>query len=86
MRQATITQIIRVGNSRGIRIPKLLLDQLDLGSEVTLVVQGDSLVIRPARRVRENWEEQCRTMHEHGDDRLLDDVPASNWDSHEWEW
>ena len=38
------------------------------------------------RRPREEWEVQFRVMHEHGDDRLLEDVPTSTWDEQEWEW
>ena len=66
------TRIIKIGNFRGIRIPKLLLDQLGLNEEVELAVQGDQLVIRPIRHPRYGWNGQFRMMAEHGDDRLLD--------------
>ena len=66
------TRIIKIGNSQGIRIPKILLDQLGLGEEVELAVQEDQLVIRPIRHPRYGWDEQFRMMAEHGDDRLLD--------------
>lgn len=67
------TQIIKIGNSRGIRIPKLLLEQAGLGAEVEISVQRDQLVIRPAARPRHGWDEQFRAMAECGDDRLLDE-------------
>ncbi|HPD17517.1 MAG TPA: AbrB/MazE/SpoVT family DNA-binding domain-containing protein [Planctomycetota bacterium] len=78
--------IIRIGNSRGIRIPKVCLDQLGLDGEVELAVQPDRLVIRPARRPRKGWEEQFRAMAERGDDKLLDAPTATKWDETEWEW
>jgi len=79
-------QIIRIGNSRGIRIPKVYLDQLGLRDEVELAVQSDRLVIRPARRRRQGWEEQFRAMAERGDDKLLDGPIPTKWDETEWEW
>lgn len=66
------TRIVKIGNSQGIRIPKLLLDQLGFGSEVEIAVQQDTLVIRALQHPRDGWEEQFRLMAEHGDDQLLD--------------
>ncbi|KRT69139.1 MAG: SpoVT/AbrB domain-containing protein [candidate division NC10 bacterium CSP1-5] len=79
-------RVVRIGNSRGIRIPKVWLDQLDLDNEVELAVQKDRLVIRRARRPREGWEEAFRSMAEHRDDRLLDKPAVTKWDREEWEW
>jgi antitoxin MazE len=81
------TRVVKIGNSRGIRIPKLLIDQLGLGEEVELAVQERQLVVRPLHGPRDGWEEQFRLMAERGDDRLLDDVAStSQWDEEEWEW
>jgi antitoxin MazE len=86
MSNAARTHLIRIGNSRGVRIPKTLLDQLDLGDEVEMAVRGNGLVIRPARRPREGWEEKFRAMHDAGDDRAVEEFPPSAWDAREWEW
>ncbi len=82
------TRIVKMGNSRGIRIPKLLLDQLGLNEEVELAVQQNQLVIRPVQRPRHGWDEQLKLMAERGDDRLLDAeaVSLTQWDVDEWEW
>lgn len=81
------TRIIRIGNSQGIRIPKLFLDQTQLGEEVELELQADRIVIRPARRAREEWDTAFRAMADAGDDRLLDQAPTlTNWDEDEWTW
>ena len=82
------TRIIKIGNSRGIRIPKILLDQTDLSEEVELELQENQIVIRSADRVRYNWERQFKMMAEKGDDKPLDSaVPtAATWDEDEWEW
>jgi antitoxin MazE len=82
------TRIVKIGNSQGIRIPKLLLDQLGFGTEVEVVVQQNQLVIRPLQHPRSGWEDQFRLMAERGDDELLDGdiVSLSSWDDEEWEW
>ena len=82
------TRIVKIGNSQGIRIPKLLLDQTDLGEEVELELRGDQIVVRPAYRARHNWEDQFKAMAEQGDDKLLDGdvVIPTAWDEEEWEW
>ncbi|UFS69778.1 AbrB/MazE/SpoVT family DNA-binding domain-containing protein [Geomonas sp. RF6] len=80
--------IIRIGNSQGIRIPKLLLEQTRLGSEVELEVEDDKIVIRPVSRPRQGWLEKFKLMAEQGDDRLLDPGAGeeTEWDKDEWEW
>ena len=82
------TRIVRIGNSQGVRIPKPLLEQTGLRGEVEIVVDNGSLVIRPAHKPREGWDEAFREMARRGDDALLDDVPPSlsSWDQDEWEW
>ncbi|MEW6756567.1 MAG: AbrB/MazE/SpoVT family DNA-binding domain-containing protein [Candidatus Latescibacterota bacterium] len=81
-------RIVRIGNSQGIRIPRVLLEQTGLREEVELEAQGQQIVIRAADRPRQGWEAAFRTMGESGDDALLDgDSPApSSWDHEEWEW
>jgi len=80
------TQIIKIGNSRGIRIPKLLIDQVGLGSEIEIAVLHDQLVIRSSSRPRNGWDEQFRAMAERGDDRLLDAPTPTQWEVSEWKW
>ena len=82
------TQIVKIGNSQGVRIPKPLLEQVGLNGAVQLEVEADHLVLRPVRVPRQGWEEQYQRMAENGDDALLDgDIPSmTKWDETEWEW
>jgi antitoxin MazE len=84
----TKTRIIKIGNSQGIRIPKLLLEQVDLGQEVELEVQQDQIVIRATRSPRQGWDEQFQAMAHRGDDQLLDGetLNLTAWDADEWKW
>jgi antitoxin MazE len=86
MSPPVLTNIVRIGNSRGLRIPKAVIEQLGLGDRVAMSVQGNQLVIRSIRKPREGWEEQFHLMHERGDDRPVDEFPATAWDEREWDW
>jgi len=82
------SRIVKIGNSQGIRIPKVLLEQSSLGEEVELVVQDDQIIVRPVQNVRQGWEEAFKAMGERGDDELLaaDALASTGWDEEEWEW
>jgi antitoxin MazE len=81
-------RLVKIGNSQGIRIPKVLLEQVGLTQDIELEVQTDQLILRAARHPREGWEEQFRQMAHNGDDSLLDpDMrTGSSWDDEEWTW
>ena len=80
------TKIIRIGNSRGVRIPKPLLEQAGLENEVLLRVVDDGIVIESADKPRAGWGEAARTLHERGADGLLDDMSPTEFDESEWVW
>jgi antitoxin MazE len=81
-------RIVRIGNSKGIRIPKTVLEQTNLENEVELKVQDDEIIITAAQRARAGWEDSFREMAKRGDDKLLDaPLPLpTRWDQEEWEW
>jgi antitoxin MazE len=80
--------IIRIGNSQGIRIPKVVLEQTHLKGEVELEVRDKQLLIRAVRKPRQDWGRKFRLMAEKGDDRLLDRdvVGQTSWDEEDWQW
>jgi len=82
------TRIVRIGNSRGIRIPKLLLEQTGLSAEVEVTANDDGLTVRPVRQTRAGWAAAFQQMARHGDDAMLDGASPSQsaWDQDEWEW
>jgi antitoxin MazE len=80
--------IVRIGNSQGIRIPKVVLEQTHLTGEVELEVKDRQILIRALRKPRQDWGRKFRLMAEKGDDRLLDSdvVGQASWDEEEWQW
>ena len=70
------TQIVRIGNSRGIRIPKPLLEQVGLFGEVDIIAEANSLVIRPIKKPRDGWASAFQEMARRGDDVRADGVSS----------
>ncbi len=80
------TELIRIGNSRGIRIPKPLIEQCGLGPTVDLSIEDDRLIISAKRRPRQGWLEAFRSVQSSGDELLLESVGANTFDREEWRW
>lgn len=79
-------KIIRIGNSKGIRLPKPVIDQVGLAEEVDLEVRDGEIVISPANVPRRGWAEAAQALSAAGEDRLLDDPVPTDFDRDEWEW
>jgi len=82
------TNIIRVGNSKGIRLPKAILEQCQLEDVVEIEVEGNTLIIRRLHAPRANWSQVFADMAKNKDDTLLDAdaQSATEWDRGEWRW
>ena len=80
-------ELIRIGNSRGIRIPKPVIDQCGFGDTVDLRVELDRLVIAPDRQPRQGWEKSFRSANPATPDQLLlEALPPNEFDRDEWRW
>jgi antitoxin MazE len=83
-------RIVKIGNSRGVRLPASMLAEAHLaeGDEVEVRAEVGQIVLRPIKRPRAGWAEQFAEMARQGDDTLLDAeyLTPSEWDQTEWEW
>ncbi len=80
------TKIVRIGNSKGVRLPKPLLDQVGLVDKVDLEVRNGKLILSPANPVWDRWREAAILLAEREGDRLLDAPTSTRFDDEEWEW
>ena len=80
------TRIVRIGNSKGIRVPKGLLDHSELPEEVELLAEPGRLVVRAARGPRAGWSAAAKAMRRKGDDQLLDAPTPTRFDDKDWRW
>ncbi len=84
-----IVHIIKIGNSRGIRIPKPILEQTGITEDVELeVVENNHIIIRPVSNPRAGWDIAFKTMSDDDDDKLLQvaESVSHSWDDEEWQW
>ncbi|NLK51807.1 MAG: AbrB/MazE/SpoVT family DNA-binding domain-containing protein [Syntrophomonadaceae bacterium] len=77
--------IIRIGNSKGIRLPQAILKQCGIESKVQLEIKGNCIIIKPIKTPRQGWAEAFKLMHKDGDDYLLipeeiDKEALEDWD------
>ena len=79
-------ELIRIGNSLGIQIPKLLIKQCGFGNTVDLRVEHGCLIIAPDRPPRQGWRKVSEAAEKAPKDQLLDAVVPNNFDSEEWQW
>lgn len=74
--------VIQIGNSKGIRLNKMLLEKYHIQDKVELVLEDDCIVIKPLAKPRQHWSEAFAEMHRIGEDKLLIDsvFEEENWD------
>jgi len=78
--------IVAIGNSKGIRIPKSVLDQCKFNKEAELEVENNRIIIKPlAKKSREGWDGAFKLMHECKEDVLLLD-DSLDIEMKNWEW
>ncbi len=80
------TRLVRIGNSRGVRLPKTIIEQAGLTEEVELGVRDGAVVIARATPPRSGWATAASQMRQRDEDRLLDAPAPTRFDEKEWEW
>ncbi len=76
--------IIKIGNSKGIRLSKTLLEKYNITDKVTLVMEKDQIRLVPISKPREGWEKAFQELAQNGDDELLINDVFDDEDFEEW--
>ncbi|MCC8371891.1 MAG: hypothetical protein LN568_03995 [Rickettsia endosymbiont of Pseudomimeciton antennatum] len=64
--------IIKISNSKGLRIPKVFLKQCKIKNVVNLTVKDHTLIITAYEEARAWWKKSFQLMAKNEDDHLLD--------------
>ncbi|MCY4574579.1 MAG: AbrB/MazE/SpoVT family DNA-binding domain-containing protein [Gemmatimonadetes bacterium] len=80
------TRLIRIGNSRGIRIPKALVEAARLDVPLRMRVVDEGLLLERVAEPRAGWARAARQLEERGEGGLLDDPVPTAFEESEWEW
>ncbi len=79
-------QIIQIGNSQGIRIPKMLLEETGITGEVELTSTAEGILIRQIKMPRGDWDAAFKALADQDDDLALDESPPAEFEKKEWQW
>ncbi len=63
--------VISIGNSKGIRLTKTLIEKYNIKDSLELVLEKSYIILKPKTSPRKGWEKSFKKMHENGDDKLL---------------
>ena len=81
-----LVSVVQIGNSRGVRLPKAILDQLEISDKVDMEVENSQIILKPVpHQPRQGWDAAFSKMKDEGDDKLLL-AYESGTQSFEWEW
>lgn len=73
------SKIIKIGNSKGIRIPANILKELNIKEHINIEIEKNKLVISPVNDPRKGWKKAAMKLHDNNDDELLIDDSLDDW-------
>jgi len=76
--------IIKIGNSKGLRLSKTLLEKYNIKDKVELILEKGYIILKPISKPRKGWENQFKKMSAEGDDQLLFDDVFDDENLEEW--
>ena len=79
-------KVIRIGNSRGIRIPKAVLEECGIEDSVELIVADGAVTLRSSWKPRTGWAEAALAMTAEGKDQPTDPPTPTRFEETDWEW
>ena len=77
--------VINIGNSKGIRLPKAILEQYNISDTLELILEKGKIVLKPKSIPRKGWEKSFQLMSINGDDKLIIDDIFDDEIIEEWE-
>ena len=76
--------IVQIGNSKGIRLSKTILEKYDIKDTVEVILEKGFIVLKPKAIPRKGWDKAFKKMHDRGDDNLLMDDVFEDENLEEW--
>jgi len=76
--------VIQIGNSKGLRLSKTLLEKYNIKDKIELILEKGYIILKPISRPRKNWDKAFKEMNENGDDQLLFNDILENENLEEW--
>ncbi|NQU80064.1 MAG: AbrB/MazE/SpoVT family DNA-binding domain-containing protein [Bacteroidetes bacterium] len=77
-------QVVKIGNSKGIRLSKTLLERYNIRDKLEIIFEKGYLILKPVSKPRSGWEEAFKEMHDNKDDQLLFEDVFQDENLEEW--
>jgi antitoxin MazE len=79
-----LTKIVPIGNSKGIRLPNFVLKEMNIGSQIEIIMNEDKdeIILKPVKKPRTGWDDAFKSMS-NSDAQL---VISNSVDLNDWEW
>jgi antitoxin MazE len=78
------TAIIKIGNSKGLRLSKTILEKYNIKDKVEIILEEGRIIIKPVEVPRQNWETAFEKMSKEGDDKMLMNDVFNDENFEEW--
>jgi antitoxin MazE len=78
------SSLIKIGNSKGVRINSNIIKECELGSEVEIKVVDKKIIIEAVKEPRADWNKSFQDMHKNSEDVIL--ISNGNAFDKDWEW
>ena len=76
--------VINIGNSKGIRLPKTIIEQYNINEKLEMILEKGRIVLTPKTNPRKGWEKSFMQMSANGDDKLLMNDVFEDENFEEW--
>ncbi|TXK47140.1 AbrB/MazE/SpoVT family DNA-binding domain-containing protein [Pontibacter qinzhouensis] len=76
--------IIKIGNSKGLRLSKSILERYNIKDKVELILEKGQIILKPIEQPRKGWDKAFKEMQENNDDQLLIDDMFGDESFDEW--
>ena len=76
--------IIKIGNSKGFRLSKTLIDKYNIKDKVEIILKKGYIILKPIPRPRKGWDVAFKEMNKNGDDQLLFNDVFEDENLEEW--
>jgi antitoxin MazE len=76
--------VIPIGNSKGIRLSKTILEKYNITDKVELILEQGYMILKSKTEPRAGWDNAFKNMHDSGDDQLLIQDVFDEEDFEEW--
>jgi antitoxin MazE len=79
-------RLVQIGNSRGVRLPKPMIEEAGLNDDVDIHVKEGSIIITSNLKPRTDWADSAKLLHGRNEDVLIDNRDSTAFDETEWQW